>query len=298
MNRLRDESGFTLMELLVSSSLMLVVMGAVLTMLTGFQGTTRANGLRNDAQQQARTSMDALARDLRNGAAASADSPTGVESVASYDLVFQTVADSKPGGSTNSANLRRDRYCLDASNPANAKLVVQSQTWTSISAPAVPATSQCPSSAWGGSRVVAQNVVNRRGGADRPVFLPDVPAPSQVGRLVVQLYIDASRDSGGGGAHEAPLRSAVALRNANQPPTAVFTASLRANGDVVLNASGSSDPEGEQLSYAWFDGSTQLPSTALTYQYNAPSGPRHLKLAVYDPPGLRGVSEVKTVNVP
>jgi type II secretory pathway pseudopilin PulG len=297
VNRLRDESGFTLMELLVASSLMIVVMGAVLTMLTGFQGTTRANGLRNDAQQHARASMDTLARDLRNAAAASADSPTGIESATSYDLVFQTVAESKPGGSTNSANLRRDRYCLDTSDPANAKLVVQSQTWTSVSAPAVPGTGECPSSAWGSHRVVAENVVNRRGGANRPVFLPDAASPSQVSRLVVQLYIDASRDSAGA-QHETLLRSAVDLRNANQPPTAAFTASLRANGNIVLNASSSSDPEGEQLRYAWFDGSTQLPSDALTYEYDAPSGQRNLKLVVYDPPGLKGVSVVQTVNVP
>ena len=74
---------------------------------------------------------------------------------------------------------------------------------------------------------------------------------------------------------------------------------MRANGHILLNASASSDPEGEQLSYVWYDGSTRLPGNALTYDYDPPTtGDHDIKLAVYDPAGLRGVSEIQTVNVP
>jgi type II secretory pathway pseudopilin PulG len=298
VSRLRDEAGFTLTELLVGASLMIVIMSATLSGLTSFQTTTRSNGLRNDAQQNARTVMDTLARDLRNGAASSADSPLGIERADDYELVFQTVADTKPGGSMNGANLRRDRYCLDSSNPADGRLIVQSQTWNTIGAPPAPAGAGCPSPAWGSSRVVAQNIVNRRDGQSRALFVPNSPTAAQTTRLGLQLYISAAASSGDG-PREALLRSAVALRNSNQPPTAAFTASVRANGHVMLNASASTDPEGEQLSYVWYDGSTRLPGTALTYDYDPSTpGDHDIRLAVYDPAGLRGVSEIQTVNVP
>lgn len=296
MSRVREESGFTLIELLVGATLMLVVLGGVLSALTGFEKTTRASGLRNEAQSQARSAMDLLSRNLRNGGAATVSAPTGIEVASSYDLVFQTVAATKPAGSANSANLRRERYCLDASNPDSAQLVLQTQTWTTATPPAVPSATQCPSASWGTARVVAENVVNRRSGQDRPVFVPDSATPAQVTRLAVQLYIDANR----GGADvkaEALLRSAVGLRNANQAPVAAFTATARSNGHVMLNASTSSDPEGEPLSFAWYDGNTQLPLNSLTYDYDSPSGTRTLKLVVHDASGLSGTA-TKTVVVP
>ena len=295
MTRTRDESGFTLIELLVAASLMLVILGAVVSALSGF-GTARANGLRNEAQTQARSAMDSLARNLRNAGAATAAAPTGIDVAGSYDLVFQTVGSVRPGGSANTANMRRERYCLDTTDPADGQLVQQTQTWTTATPPAVPSTAQCPSAAWGSSRVIATNVVNRRDGQDRPLFVPDAGTPAAVTRMGVALYLDANR-GGSDVKAETLLRSAVNLRNANQAPTAVFTATARANGHVILNASASTDPEAEPLTYAWFDGTTQLPLNSVTYDYDSPSGSRTLKLVVSDPSGLSSTA-TKTVVVP
>jgi type II secretory pathway pseudopilin PulG len=294
---LRSDSGFTLVELLIAATLMIVVISATLTGLDSFGATTTSNSARNDAQEQARVAMDQLARELRNGATSSGQSPIGISTASSYELVFQTVDATKPAGSSNANNVMRVRYCLDTTDPTDGHLWTQAQRWTTATPPAVPSTTACPDAAWGNQRLVVRGVVNRNGGKDRPLFVPDSATPAQVTRLGLRLYLNARRGLATGQA-EALLASAVALRNTNQQPTAVFTATVRANGHVALNATGSSDPEGEPLVYEWFDGSTRLPATTANYDYDpAGSGNHVLKLNVYDPSGVFG-SATKAVSVP
>jgi hypothetical protein len=118
-----------------------------------------------------------------------------------------------------------------------------------------------------------------------------------VSRLGVTLYLDADRGSATR-KNEVLLRSGIELRNSNQAPTAVFVATPRATGKISLNASGSTDYEQEPLSYKWFDGNTELPSTAVTYDYT-PIGPgdRTIKLVVFDPAGMRSEA-TQVVNMP
>ena len=66
MMRLRDEDGFSLVELLVAASLMLVVFGAVLTVLEVMQRQSASATVRADSQDQARLAVDRVTRDLRN----------------------------------------------------------------------------------------------------------------------------------------------------------------------------------------------------------------------------------------
>ena len=60
---MREESGFTLVELLVTCVLMLVVLGATLTALESFQSNAETNVRQNDSQDEARRATDQLARD-------------------------------------------------------------------------------------------------------------------------------------------------------------------------------------------------------------------------------------------
>jgi hypothetical protein len=65
----------------------------------------------------------------------------------------------------------------------------------------------------------------------------------------------------------------------------------------LLNASGSSDPDGDALIYKWYDGGTLIGEGALI-DYVAPSaGDRALSVSVTDPAGLTTVSPTQTVNV-
>ena len=60
----RDDAGFTIIELLVSSLIMLVVTGAVFTLVNPAQGTFQAQPEVSDLQQRLRVGIDTLQKDL------------------------------------------------------------------------------------------------------------------------------------------------------------------------------------------------------------------------------------------
>ena len=162
VHSLRRQDGFTLVEVLVVSVLMIVVLGATLTALNSFQKNISVNQKQNDAQDTARAGMDLMARDMRNLASPTRDQPLALDLMEAQNIVFQAEGRSKPAGSLNPSNTTRVRYCL----AADRKLYRQVQTWESAAFPAIPSTSQCPgptgaagSGAWttGLNRVVAEN---------------------------------------------------------------------------------------------------------------------------------------------
>jgi hypothetical protein len=98
---------------------------------------------------------------------------------------------------------------------------------------------------------------------------------------------------------EARLDSAVALRNENGSPTAAFTNVVQNNGHVLLNASSSSDPENDPLTYQWYYDGTAIPSATdvtLDYQPSPFSGTHTIKVTVTDTGGVTD-STTQTVNL-
>src|SRR5215213_6966508 len=134
------QDGFTLIEVLIVSVLMIVVLGATLTALTSFEQNVSANERQNTSQDQVRNAMDLMARDLRNLASPTVDLPQAVDRADAADLIFQSEGRDLPAGSLNQANTNRVRYCVSAAGD----LYRQIQTWTSTSAPGVPADTACP----------------------------------------------------------------------------------------------------------------------------------------------------------
>ena len=291
MRRLGAERGFTMVELLLAATLMLVVLGATLTSLDEFADSTRATEMQNDSQDVARRAMDQLARELRNHAVANTRAPEGIALADPYDLIFETVGQSRPSGSANTANVQRVRYCLDA----DQTLWAQDQYWTTAATPEVPAIASCPSNFWHSRRIVAEDVVNRVGGASRPVFTYDAADPSQVRRVSISLFVDTDPASA---PKETRLQSAIFLRNANQVPDAAFTWSTTGSGQLILNATGSSDPEEERLSYAWKLDDVAIAPTTGTVDYGGIAPGTHtVELTVTDPGGLYD-SNRQTVVIP
>jgi type II secretory pathway pseudopilin PulG len=304
-----QERGFTLIELLLAATLMIVVLGATLTTIEGFWTTNKTNNDQNDVQEIARTAIDRLAQQLRNLALPTPTSPNSIDIASSYDLVFKTAEPSR----------RRVRYCLKTDapqSPGNALLYVQTQAGAGVGSadPPVPSTATCPgptgSGGWANAMVVADEVVNRVSGKDRPVFYFNAPAstPSKITLLRSEVFVDLDPNRR---PIESRISTGVYLRNQNQVPTASFSVvsggtSLRR---FLLNASGSTDPEGRLVRYSWFSGAnpnladTSCDSTlavgcigtGVTLDYTFPpsagDGTQTFTLLVKDPGGLTATSQ-------
>lgn len=299
MNGLGDESGFTLVELLVAMSLSLVVLGASLDAFAGFDNRSRAANVQADAQANVRQSVNQLARELRNAVSSGTPTAVPVEKATAYDVVFQTIDHTPvPAGSSNKLNLKRVRYCLDSSDTSRERIWKQTQRWTSATVPASPSTASCPGTGWGAQVAAADRLVNLYNGQIRPAFAFSYSPTSStdladLAAVQTSLFVDVEPGKRSGAAE---LTSAVRLRNSNRRPTALFTATQQ-NGHVLLNASPSIDPEGQALSYQWsIDGAAIAGATNARLDHRGlTSGTTHsFTLQVTD---LGGLSDQKTLSV-
>lgn len=324
----RREDGFTLVELLIAVSLMLVVMGAAFEVLRTFEVTSSRNTKQNDAQDQARNAIDLIVKRLRNDASPTPGSPQAIDRATATDLIFQTVDPADPpAGSQNSHNIMRVRYCLDASTPANERLYVQQQKWTSAVAPPAPTETFCPetSGAWSAPQVMADHVTNGITATPRPVWTVDCPAGfsaavcadgtdpqmlAEIKRIGVTLFVDRDPSKS---PPETRLTSAVFFRNQNAQPTATMSQPTVAAGHVYVNGGSSSDPDADRLYYrwcwyganapgpgaSWCAGGTELPERSMGLDYDAGAfhGTGWVGLRVQDTGGLVSY-DVKSVVLP
>jgi prepilin-type N-terminal cleavage/methylation domain-containing protein len=295
MSRLiSDERGVTLIELMVVIVLSGIVMGTTLTTFTQFERTTGVNQRQNDAQEQVRVGLAGVARELRNLASPTNQLPKAVIRDGDQDLVFQSVS---------STATRRVRYCL---NP-NAGRIWRQVQFEPFSEPST----SCPDSTWGSERTSVQNVSN----GTRPVFAYNAGDLDSITEITTSLWVDVNP---GEKPEESTLQTSIFLRNQNRAPTAQFTAAVSGSG-VVLNASGSTDPESKALTYYWYDAdeasnasqcgtvppevlemvATGCVGTGIVFHYTpATAGNRQLHLVVRDSAGLTHAASPETVCVP
>ena len=307
--RLCDERGVTLVELLIGMVITLVIFGATLTVVTAVSRNAQRTHEHNEAQDVARTYMDRLARELRNLASPSIFTedyqaqPYAVDSAGPYDLVFRMVDEVRPGGSLNQANVKRVRYCLDATDPSRGRLYQQEQAWAdraSNDPPPLPSLAACPGTGWTRSVLVSEHIVNRIGGQNRPMFAFNSTDVQRISQIHADLYVDPTP---GRAPVETRLGSGVTLRNQNRVPVARLAVD-QAGSQLVLNGSASEDPEGMPLTYHWYmDPPTPLPNCDATPKptscvgqgvvVNAPltAGSHRIVLVVKDPAGLPAVAE-------
>ena len=294
MNRLASEDGMSLAELLVGAMLAIIVLSASLATLDQFRRMSTRTNDRVDLQDKARQTSRELARSLRNVAPAP-ELATAIERAEPYDLVFRAVDRPRPDSGANTSNLRRVRYCLDANDPANARLLEQTQRWNSPTVPPMPASTLCPATDWGAWRLVADKLTNRYAGADRPLWSYERRATGEITGTKLNLFMNANPEIG---SHEVALQTGVFLRNQNRAPTALFTAAPAGVRHVLLNGSPSSDPEGDPLDYFWFVNGVEV-GRGLIFDYAAPTGGTYVfHLDVRDPSGLLGRSPTETVELP
>ena len=312
MKSLSRQDGFTFVEVLLVSTLFLVVLGATIEAMVHFTNNNRLTELRNDQAEEARSALDRQARQLRN-LAKRVTVPT-INKATSYDFIFQTSDPSRTWV----------RYCLDTTHPPNAT-ASKARLWEMVSATStVPDTGTCPGAtgAWDTANIVADHISNRSAGADRPVFkysclnnaTPCPPADaSLVTGVQANLWVDddVTRDP-----PELRVSTAVFLRNQNEPPTINFNITPVATRKVFLNATSAADPEGRTLRYYWYqsssapsfncaDGPPTAPAhyngVALTYTFPTATvvgSAQAFTLVVCDPGDLKAGPLTKTTTVP
>ena len=259
MTAQRGQAGFSLIELLVSMSIVTVVVMATISAFVSFHKNERVNRLQNESQDEARLTVERLSSQLRNLASPTDSVPKAVEKAEPFDLIFLTVDAVKPVGSLNARNIKRVRYCI-GSVDGKAPLIRQQQTWVVTDPPPAFSSqrlSECELAEEhrGGERHREHHAVDALPAftyTPGPVPLEDISA------IRADLMVDTNP---GQSPTAVDLGSRVFLRNQNRAPVASCTATYTGNGrQVALNGSGSADPEGFNLKeYRWYaDGKSPL----------------------------------------
>jgi len=173
-NALRDEAGFTLVELTATLVLGLLVMFAILTTLDNFSLSASRQTRVTDANNQVRNIMDRVVSDLRQAAT--------VEVALPNDLVY-TLPDS-------ATQTRRERLCLDDSGQlwrASLKFAPPPAA-PSASAVAVAAAGACPTPS---SSPVHVTNLRSRNSVTNPIFRYDTATAASVRTVGMTFALDA-----------------------------------------------------------------------------------------------------------
>lgn len=275
-SRTHQQSGFSLIEVMIVSTLFLVIAGATLSSFTAFERRTGEGVKVAEQVDVARTSLDRASRQLRN-LARRIDVPV-IQRALADDLVFQTSSPQK----------RWMRYCLQTtapSSPGRSRLYALESSNQSITEPTSAMMSSCPGAGWNKVQIGSDYVVNAYRSPALPVFQYQCTEGAPVGcPRATALAGDSSRlkhinmtlavdlDPVNQRPKETRVTSSVFLRNQNEPPVAAFTWTSLGGRKVMLNGSSSSDPEGRTLRYYFFKGTvpatnfcSTLPEESFTY---------------------------------
>jgi hypothetical protein len=308
----RSESGWSLFEMLMAASLLLLVLGAALTPFLFLQRTDRTTQNQNESQDNARNVLDNISRQLRN----TSGQNQLINLAAPDDLVLETVdASPKPSGSQNTRNIMRVRYCLDTVTPpatlTSGRIWEQDLRWTTAAVPNSMPSVSCPDTSWGTRRIVADFVTNKATSSTRPAAAPlftYFPGSTDLDTITgvrIDVFSDRRFTEPPG---ETELATGVFLRNQNGSPTASFTATpgLALTKQITLNGGASSDPEKLPLTYRWCDVTSSATCDETTkvgsgtlYTYTAPAaGTRRILLQVFDIGGLEADAGPVSVTAP
>jgi prepilin-type N-terminal cleavage/methylation domain-containing protein len=95
-HRAGDEHGFTIVEVMVTSAILLVVVSAAMTMLVAAQQSTGFSTRRGETEDAVRLAMDRLTKDMRQLTRFNTSWPGGGGSWTGHDLDFLTYTVASP----------------------------------------------------------------------------------------------------------------------------------------------------------------------------------------------------------
>jgi type II secretory pathway pseudopilin PulG len=233
--RLRDESGYTLIELLIAALVMVIVLGSVLVMFDKMSAGAVKSDKLTATQDSTQTQIDRMTRTLRNsrvvvtgGSAFTRATPLAV--------AFGTIGGLSGTGTTPGYV----SYCV---NPTAQVLYAASTTSTAAST-ADPGTN-CPSTVTGWtSTQLATNVVNT---TSSPLFTY-VPSTTSPRAVDISLRVN-------GGTTATPriiaLRTTAAQRSvdgmAPALPASTITATCQSDGSALLSLNAVVDQSGSPI---------------------------------------------------
>jgi hypothetical protein len=151
--------------------------------------------------------------------------------------------------------------------------------------------------AWGTKQAVAKNLVNQNLSPAKPLFTTPTDGSGAVTDVALDAWVDADTT---GGAPASELQSSLTLRNLNHAPVASVVCTPSGNGHVACDASGSTDPDGQTLFYAWkMDGSTLATETGYRLDKSPLTvGSTHtFQVTITDTGGVSSTSTAQTVTV-
>jgi hypothetical protein len=232
---------------------------------------------------------------LRSATAGDVTGGQPIEKATANDLVF-LVPTQSASLTNNARGVVHTRYCLDTSSSPNAMLWMQTAPYDTASNSTSPSTTACPSTAWPTQQHVASYLVNQLQSPAVSLFTTNTDSAGNVTDITVRALVDVNTSTD---PRATDLQSRVTLRNLNRQPTADVTCQAESSGHAICDASGSVDPDGENLTYSWtMDGS---PLSATGYrldQYPLVSQSTHsFTVTITDPGGLTS-SATRSITMP
>ena len=252
---LRAERGVTLTEVLVTLVVGTLVLGTAVAAFANFLELSNSSDRRADAQDAARLAIDQVAIQLRSAMSSGEAGSQPVGSISAYSIVFLAPSPSA-NLSSNPLGLQHVRYCLGYASSGKPALFRQTAPYSTGANRTWPSSSSCPSAAWPTKMEMAGPLVNATLGI--PVFTARTDSSGNVTNVGIEAAVDLDE---GRDPPATKLVTAVELRNVNRPPTPALSCQSTSNGHALCDASGSSDPDGQTLSFAWSLNGTRLTAT-------------------------------------
>ncbi len=225
---LRDDSGTTLVELLVVCTLSLVLMLATLLAFDTFGRNATRNQKLTSAQDSLRQRVDEMSREIRNAQVTA----TGLDPLLRADpndLVVRNI--------DNAGTATIVRYCLATATRS---------LWRETAPDNAALESACPSTgvSWQRGKIADGTLANS---AADPIFRPNTTTLSAIRSVEIAPRLDT-----GNGSATTPLRTAVSLRSASGRSLSIDASALRvtcqADRSALLELTVGTDPSGSPLS--------------------------------------------------
>lgn len=224
--RLRAEDGFTVIELLVGSSISVVLLLATLMTFDAFSSASARNDKLVQTEDAMRDVVDTMSTEIRNAQISSAAGSTPLLRADAVDLVVRNY--------DASGAARLIRYCVDTTNRSLYREFAADGTALPVGCPAT-------SGSWSSVAAISKKVANTVASTDA-LFKPNTTSPlSSIRSVGISLWVDTGTGSG----RTTKLATAAALRSSAGRPLGLSASDVgftcQPDGTALLSLAAGTD---------------------------------------------------------